>query len=72
MTTVADLKKMLESMPDDMQVYMPVDEINFLPVSDRNSDIEEILLDTDQSLRVFMLRPQHQDDLWIPKIVVNN
>jgi hypothetical protein len=71
--TVAETKRMLDALPDDMQVFIYVDAVNCVPISER-SDIELIMLETQQEARVFMIRPTPITDgtLWIDKTIVNN
>jgi two-component SAPR family response regulator len=72
--TVAEVRKMLEALPDDMLVFMYVDEENVLSVSDIRSDIEEVVLEHEQISRVFIIRTGHVTDgtLRIPKTILKN
>jgi predicted transposase YdaD len=70
--TVAEFKRVLDTLPDDMFVFMYVDEENCLEVCDTDSNIEEVMSELDQSIRVFMLRPAQSEGLIIPKTMSNN
>jgi hypothetical protein len=69
--TVAELKILLEHIPDDFLVYMPVDDENVLTVSDE-SDLEEIQTESGVFLRVLLLRSVQETDLVIPKTFNKN
>jgi hypothetical protein len=69
--TVAELKILLEHIPDDFLVYMPVDDENVLTVSDE-SDLEVIQTESGVFLRVLLLRSVQETDLVIPKTFNKN
>jgi hypothetical protein len=72
--TVAEMKKVMETLPDDMNIFMFIDEENVVSVSEYRSDIEEVLVEYEQRARVFVIRPGHVTDgsLRIPKTIINN
>jgi hypothetical protein len=69
--TVAELKILLEHIPDDFLVYMPVDDENVLTVSDE-SDLEEIRTENGIYIRVLLLRSVEDTGLVIPKTFNKN
>ena len=70
--TAGEMRRLLECVPDDMYVFMYVDEANCIEVCMENSDIEEVMSEVEQPIRVFMVRPMESTDLLIPKTIINN
>lgn len=66
--TVADLRLLLFSLPEDMMVYIPIDEDNnCFPVCREVSEIEAVQTEDGTEMTVFILRPctHERDDLPI-------
>jgi hypothetical protein len=70
--TAGEMRRLLDGVPDDMYIFMYVDDTNCLQVCETNSNIEEIMTDMDQCIRVFMLRPMESKDLLIPTSIIDN